>query len=122
MSGLREEMKAAILDISSLSIYPGVSRVLATKKGGEGLFLTYSASSAKFSRVLLLLTPLRAMCSSILQALRSNLIQPPELRESSAACLNNAGCIEPLVSQQMRRILSLLLSRANREARRAYGS
>lgn len=38
------------------------------------------------------------------------------------ACLNSAGCIEPLVSQQIRRILPLFLSRANREARRAWGN
>ena len=122
MSGLREEIKAAIPDISSLSIYPGMSKVLATRKGGEGLFSTYSDSSVKFSRVLLLLTPQRARCSSSLRALRSNLIQPPELRERFAACFSSPGYIDPFVSQQMRRILPLLLSRASREARRACGS
>ena len=106
-------------EISSLSIYPGTSKVLATKKGGEGLLSVYPAKSRKFSNVLLLLVPQRAMCSSSLQALRSNLMQPPEFKESSAACLNNAGCIEPFVSQQMRRILPLFLSRASRETRMA---
>ena len=85
MSGLREDIKEAIFDISSLSIYPGTSKVLATRKGGEGLFLTYRASSLKFSSVRLLLMPHRAIFSSSLQALRSNLMHPPEFKESSAA-------------------------------------
>jgi hypothetical protein len=70
----------------------------------------YFEAKAKFSSVLLLVTPQSAKFNLSSNAFRSNFTQPPVLRANSINFSNNLGCIDPFVSQQIRRILSFLVS------------